>query len=83
MSSRMNKDKKIVLRSLEEIQKDIFKLKSPENDLILLYVYPTSQVDSFYKQVEKLFRMKFEARPNTLSEMADIILKKINKSWRI
>ncbi len=67
---------------LERLQKEALGIKIPEHVLVLMYQYPTSKVDLFYERAEKFFHVKFEHKPDTLSEMARIILGQAQtKQW--
>ncbi len=81
----MEKNKQLLeetLKTLERLQKEAIEIKIPEYDLILLYQYPTAKVNLFYERVEKLFKIEFKERPDTLYEMARLILSKTNhKNW--
>jgi hypothetical protein len=75
--------KKTILKVLQQIQRDTFHTDVTQNDLMTLYAKPTSIVNFFYNKIEATFEVKFEERPTTLDEMADIIMEQENKNnWK-
>jgi hypothetical protein len=73
-----------IFKTIENIQKSIFSINIPIENLILLNHYPTNKVNSFYEEIEKIFSIKFEERPDTITEIVSLIkLNLINKSqWK-
>jgi hypothetical protein len=78
-----NTDKYNLIKVLEQLQKDVFNLTTPQNDLLSLYANPTKTVSFFYYKVEAMFDIVFEERPTTINDMADIILEQEDrKKWK-
>lgn len=76
------KDKReSIIETLTVIQKEIFDFKKVEENLILLYQYPTSKVSTFYSRIERLFDMKIDNRPSTLNELVSMIIEATKKDW--
>ena len=74
----MIKDKKTILKALEEIQKDTFHINVSQDNLLSLFSNPTSTVHNFYEKVERMFGVTFYEKPMTLDDMADTIIKNLN-----
>ena len=75
------RDIKALKKIIEDIQKEVFGLTTPMENLLSLYKYPTSKVDLFFKKIENAFNIKFEERPDTLSALISEIILASNKSY--
>lgn len=78
----MKKDsREILIESIGILQKEVFNIPKLEQNLISLYSYPTSYVDKFFNKIERLYEIKLEYRPDTVSRLVDLIMSNTEGKW--